>query len=155
MLLLEPGVPQGDPRAAPRGPAHQRLQGPAPQCPVTATSGVRGTRINRAVTAQGRCGWAWARGLRGWTCGCWGQTAAPSGLLGGTHQAGQTSLQTAAFRAQWPCGQHPRVLRASACCSRTGWGQGGGSPSLSTAVGVGGWASLPRPQQSGYHVCGR
>lgn len=29
-----------------------------------------------------------------------------------------------------------------------------GSPSPSTAVGVGGWAGLPRPPQSGYHLCG-
>lgn len=74
------------------------------------------------MPAQGRRGRAWARGLWGWTCRRGGQAAAPSELLGGVHWAGQTSLQTAAFRAWWPCGQHPRVLRASTHCPRTGWG---------------------------------
>ena len=55
------------------------------------------------------------------------------------------SLQTAAFRARWPCGQHARVLRASTRCPRTGWGPRLRAPQVPPLLGSGG---LGRPAQA-------
>lgn len=120
-------------------------RGPAPQRPVTVTPGAPGTRINGAVPAQGRRGRAWAHGLWGWTCGCRGQVAAPSGLLGGAHWVGQTSFQTAGFRAGGPVGSIPGCSGPPPAALGLSGGQGGGLPKSLHCCGSGG---LGRPAQA-------